>query len=606
MSLMSTVPLQHRVVALTGPLAGGKTTIRDILLDLLTRLGHPTQMIHNVFDLYAPVAAHMGLPLSRDMPRDDITAVITHIFAKRGRGVGAWLLLDFLNNRSTEPIYIIDSKRSPESIRLLKRGVSRSLIIGVTAPLAVRRARMLGRQKPMDIAEDGTVDSSALERETANFDIDGALALADVIIENDCALPFRTEMLLLEALVQAQLIPRFSSPYKPVPPLRKAESPKGIPSLTRRDYRRALDDFAALTEDYNVVVVQGGNRFAVHYLRTQHGRGVAEIKFSSLSKQHPSLLLETMLTPHERVREFRGLSASDVMRALPHPYIPFTRRTNNDRRVQRNFAELQALIAAPQPLVPAEERAREVLRDTAIFQHLATEDRPVAFLDDMLYRGRTLHVAWYMLRLFGLLDKQWRFFAVCLDRASQDLRSPYVHILRPGFGYPFENCARSAQGYYDLTAGRFEYRDLSQIRSVLAALWSDVEQRRNPLDVEWQRLLSRTAMILRPGRRMEKIARNIAEIAVHCQTFGGDSVLSPNALADQRAIGLGWCPAFLSFWDNFISQEWPVGQRERFKNRIRTMVLRAQDSVDKNVFQDLLDVYADIYPRVWYSNDCLV
>jgi len=601
--------LPHRVVVLTGPLSGGKTTVRDKLVSLLERLGHQTQTIHHLHDLYAPLAAQRGTPISSAMPRDQITSIISNIYAEHGRDVGTSLLFDFLRKRSADPIYIVDSKRNPDGLRALRSGLAHVAIIGVYAPVSLRLSRVATRQKEMDLGSTSTYGTAEeqLRRDAVLFDTDAALAEADAIVENDCTLPFRLEMLLLQALQQTSLIAPLGTPYTPVQPLRKALSPKDIPSLTRASYRQALDDFAALTNEHNVVVIQGGNRFAAHYLKSHHGLDAAEMKLSSLSKQHPSILLSTMLTPFERTKTIdraSGASLCDLLRSLPAPSLPFTTRTNNDLRVKRNFRELHARFDSEQPLDSIELRASNELQSTALYRHLARDDRPIAFLDDMLYRGRTLHAVWYTLRLLKLLDRPWRFFAVCSDRASQGLRSRFVHVLRPGFGYPFENCARSAQGYYDLTLDRFEYRDLSQLRPVLGSLWPSVVAR-NPLDTEWRNLLCYTASSI-GGRGFEVIASALATIAVHYRTFGPDALLSPSALADQRAAGLGWCPAFLALWDAFISQEWPVRQRERFKKRVRRICLEAQNAMEGNAFQDLADLYREIYPRIWYHSDCLV
>src|SRR5262249_31253442 len=142
---------------------------------------------------------------------------------------------------------------------------------------------------------------------------------------------------------------------------------------------------------HNIIVVQGGNRFAAHYLRSYHGLNALEMKLSSLSKQHPSVLLSTMLTPFERTRTIdraSGANLCDLLRALPLPSLPFTTRTNNDFRVRRNFTALQALLNSEEPLDSIELHASDELQSTTLFQHLAKDGRPIAFLDDMLYRGR--------------------------------------------------------------------------------------------------------------------------------------------------------------------------------------------------------------------------
>src|SRR3954451_8263583 len=105
-------PLPHPVVILTGPLAAGKTTVREHLTGLLTALNHPWVVLDHITDLYGPFAATQGITLSRELPRSEITQIVTQLLAEHGKDLGASLLLDHLTKRRPGPVIVIDSKRT--------------------------------------------------------------------------------------------------------------------------------------------------------------------------------------------------------------------------------------------------------------------------------------------------------------------------------------------------------------------------------------------------------------------------------------------------------------------------------------------------------------
>lgn len=602
--------LPHSIVALVGPIASGKSTISDILLSLLARLGHQAKLIHNLRDLYLPAAQRVGVPLSAAMPRHQITEAVLEMQARFGSDMGTHLLYEHLRNRPNDTIYVLDGKRDINGLLRLRSYFPNLLIIGLYASPETRAARIVSRQKAIDGRASGEISAQHVQQDDFTFNIIPNLSKVDVLIDTDSSLPFRLEMKLLEILQNAQLIDAIWAEFTPVQPLRKAASPPGIPSLTRAGYRKALDAFATNNADKQVIVVQGGNRFAAHYLRTVHNIDTIDMKLSGLMKQHPSVLLATMLTPYERIKSVEGTShttTAELLQLLPQTPIPFTQRTSTDRLVESDFASLQQLLLKTEPLTGVELAVSRALRDTAIGRQLSEGAESIAFLDDILYRGRTLHSAWYVLRMFDLVARPWRLNVFCADRASRRLYSPLVEVLCPGQSYPFENCARSAQGYYDLIGPHFEYRDLSGLRQALSKLCPDVLSR-DPRDAEWRSLLAHASCLVLPrrfSRSFAPIAEAIAEIAVHQRVLGTHGATSARGLADQRAIGIGYCPAFLSLWNSFISQEQPVRRRERFKRVVMHISSAVTIRMESPIFEDLCDLYREIYARIWYNNTLL-
>lgn len=88
--------LPHRVIAVVGPMAAGKSVVTRRIQEILTIQGAHVQSIHMLDDLYVPYAERYGRVLNRSMSRVEITDTIQWIYEREGRDAGTTLLMRLL------------------------------------------------------------------------------------------------------------------------------------------------------------------------------------------------------------------------------------------------------------------------------------------------------------------------------------------------------------------------------------------------------------------------------------------------------------------------------------------------------------------------------
>ena len=585
-----TLLLEHRVIACAGSCLEATATVRRVLVGLLRHLGLNAEEIPARTESSPQLEEWRTLTQSSSV--EAVEFELNHELA-----IELSHLLLSIRAHSPVPLLIAHVSLHAGMIDALRRSMVRLSVLGIVRPgLQIGPLEGIGPSERRSVDRDHVAAGRPRDH----------LAATDFIIEDDSNVPFRLEMMLLGHLSSTGLIPDYRRLFVPSIPRPKAPPPLGLPPLEGQEYLVALDDFAERATGHNVVVVQGGNRFASHYLRSVHHLDVVDVKLSALNKQRAGILFNSMLTPSERMLRIGDESyrVSDRVNVLESPPWPFS-GVGDDDNVGGDFWSLHRVMARPSDLSPLEQEVGALLHESYVRRHLAKNGRPIAFLDEALYRGRILYTTWYLLRLLRLLDRPWRHYVVCADRASQHLRSPFVEVLRPGYGYAFENCSSSEQGYYELVGDRFEHRDLSQLRNAVNALWPDVGMLKH-IDREWDSTLGRaTDLIVAKSSIYRGIATEMVAIYAHREVFNCHEPGTLTALSDQRAVELGWCPPYLSFCEAFISQERPVRERVHFKEVVQSVwerILRADHSP---AFAELIALYREYYPRIWLGNSIL-
>jgi len=159
------------VIGLTGPNAAGKGEVAAHLASLGFR-------IHSLSDIVREEAARRGLAPDRE----HLIRIGTELRRRGGPGVLAARILPRLEDRA-----VVDSIRNPAEVQVLRDGLPRFVLLGVTAPTEVRFERSVARARggdPATLEEFESVERRENADDPAAQQLDATFRLADLSINN--------------------------------------------------------------------------------------------------------------------------------------------------------------------------------------------------------------------------------------------------------------------------------------------------------------------------------------------------------------------------------------------------------------------------------------
>ncbi|MCB0308556.1 MAG: AAA family ATPase [Bdellovibrionales bacterium] len=169
---MAAAKSKRWIIGLTGKNASGK----GVAAQALVNKGYH---YHSLSDMLRLEAQKSGISHSRE----DLISLGQELRKQKGPGVLASKLLDFM---PMEGMFVIDSIRHPEEIRLLK-STDTFLLIGIDAPPKIRfeRAMKRGRNESVKTLEEfQLMENRENSSDVSGQQLDKCLSLADIILQN--------------------------------------------------------------------------------------------------------------------------------------------------------------------------------------------------------------------------------------------------------------------------------------------------------------------------------------------------------------------------------------------------------------------------------------
>jgi hypothetical protein len=282
------------------------------------------------------------------------------------------------------------------------------------------------------------------------------------------------------------------------------------PVLLREEVPVLLERFASETTGQHTCVIQGGNRYISCYLELVLRRPVYSFKLLDVSKVRLNVVLNTLLQSDERVAKLNVSTQEAVLGALTQLSEPtrteladiltsrgyesmdeFVKSTTtagainlfarsqlaspfsypaDDRKIRQEFASVSQF--ATEVVAGVEERflLREILRNTEFFRLVHDDQKHIAYLDDVFYRGRTFFALLVLSLLLDVSTERWNLYTLCADRVSKNIYVDGINVLKRGVLYPFENSIRTEGGYWEEQPDCFVFRDMWEYMASLALL----------------------------------------------------------------------------------------------------------------------------------------
>jgi len=159
------------VIGLTGPNAAGKGEVAAHLASLGFK-------IHSLSDVVREEAADRGLPPERE----HLIRIGNELRRHGGPGVLARRILSRLEDRA-----VVDSIRNPAEVQVLREGLPRFVLVGVTAPAETRFRRSVARGRrgdPLSLGEFESMERQENAADPAAQQLDATFRLADVKVGN--------------------------------------------------------------------------------------------------------------------------------------------------------------------------------------------------------------------------------------------------------------------------------------------------------------------------------------------------------------------------------------------------------------------------------------
>lgn len=580
--------------------------MKQCLTTLLDSLHVPYYEISGLHDLYLPFAMEKGLIEKKaTYNRADTTALMEVLYERYGKTLGSRLLKDFLQTKSFEPIYLIDSKRNPEGIKEVRRDFKHVLVVGTHADMAERVARYTQRQKAFDLVSGVQSPAwSIFAREEDIFSISEAVALSDVLIENHEATPHAIEVALFCALAERSFIQSKRFQKNIELPRRGILGATKEPLLQRADIPKLLGEVLIKHGRKTIFVVQGGNRY-IHSFFTKNGVShCGQLKLLDVGKVPLFVVCNTLLTAHERamglnaaqqtqiwaqVQKFskekrdvveasvracgfasvgdflRYASVSEALRAFADFFIvtPFSYPAD-ERKIRKEFAAIPACAERAIQSLEEAEVIRLLLRESVFYKNCMLP-QGVIFIDDVFYRGRTYYALLVISLLLGVPRAGWKLVTLCADRVSKGIVTDDIEVLQKGTLYPFENSIQTEKGYWEEVGGVFIFRDLCDYKKYLLALASQ-EVLGEDVTHAWDTCVASVTRNLSSSALPAHTVAALVELVVFHNAYALE--VFPSAIIDQRAKKIGYCVPFAKLLSVWINQEEPRPKRQQFKDAV--------------------------------------
>jgi hypothetical protein len=621
--------LPHRLIVLTGGIASGKTTVCSRLAALLREFDKPYKILSSE-DVYTPFCMVNGLLLAQTRPTQTVlTRAVLHLYSQYGPEVGSALVYIHLRTQSSQSIYILDSIQTPLGLCALNKLFSNYLSVGVSSSFSTRLNRLLVCPREFDASDLETLNSARnlLISEHRDFSISASLALSHILIENDSTDPASIDVELTNALFDHRFLPPSAVPVR-IPSASLPQHPtcpSGSSNVLTRDHLRSLlDDLRNLLSNCTVVIIQSGNRYIHAFFDLSGHPDVHSIKATSLAKCPPFKILNSLLTPAERqgslpkqtVEEmlvaFESLPAetrgsittaslpgfenisdllrygttAEVVQALSSvPFeLPFTEPSNDTTRPSQ-MKKVLAQISLDAPTLPTDQMLSTILRNSTFARSISRGDRPIAFVDHLFYRGRTLLTISWLMQILRIPPKHWRLYALCADEVAASFQNDRLTILAPATLYPFENSIATEGGYWDEVASHFIFRDLWHYYRLLRATTDSAppSPESSGTITLWMQHLREIDRLASVQLENEDFRLSLIGVLIHSKAIG--SPLPLETLSDQRAYNLGYCTPFASFCLGYICQSIPASVRRVFNDNVTqsaTVYNKILSSADAN------------------------
>jgi len=159
------------VIGLTGPNAAGKGEVAAHLASLGFK-------VHSLSDVVREEASGKGLPPERV----NLIRIGNKLRRQGGAGVLAQRILSRLEDRA-----VVDSIRNPAEVQVLRDGLPRFVLVGVTAPVEVRFRRSVARGRggdPLSLEEFESMERQENAADPAAQQLDATFRLADRTVDN--------------------------------------------------------------------------------------------------------------------------------------------------------------------------------------------------------------------------------------------------------------------------------------------------------------------------------------------------------------------------------------------------------------------------------------
>jgi len=606
------VKLKHKIVVFTGAIASGKSTVKQILINILKETDTPYLEISGIRDLYLPFAIEKKIiKRKKQYQRKETTALMEKLYSRFGKDLGSRLLYSFLSNHPDNVIYLVDSKRNPEGILELKKICKNVLVVGAYADWNSRVKRYYNRQRGFDAHNNSLVDPTPVfKHEEDVFNISKSVMISDVIIENQIFLPHVVEVKLYRGLVEKDFLKSAGEIKTASIPKRGKNGSVTEKVLSGSELPALLDQFIAQNLERRLFVIQGGNRYVSAYLQNQKV-DFNNLKLLDLSKTKFNVVLNTLLSPQERVapidvqtrktiiklyREipdkrkkqiekiikkggFIGLNdwlaysaREELIDAFSSYFVdtPFTYPAD-DRKIRKEFDLVHAFADYIVSRMVEKDIIKILLSKTSFYRAIQSKSG-VVFIDDVFYRGRTYYALLILTKLFDILPVNWELFTICADRVAQKMPGSGIKVLKPGVLYPFENSISTEMGYWDESVGVFVFRDIQWYRNFLMATCQINNETKTASD-SWRKMVDDITKKFDCQGLPSGLGQALVELyifsKVHKLKIGLESVV------DQRSKLLGFCVPFVKILSIWVNQEVPRWNRQLFKDKVKNFWCRA-------------------------------
>ncbi|MDX9892833.1 MAG: hypothetical protein RB292_00275 [Patescibacteria group bacterium] len=625
--------LKHKIIVFTGPIASGKSTVKFKLEKILENLGLTYQEISTTKDLEIPFAIAQGLIIPKKLySRQELVKLMAKLYQRFGRQLGTKLLYRYLRQADEQKIYIIDSKRNPSGLKEIKKLFDNYIIIGVTATIPERLKRFQSRQRLIDQKTKNPMAMFMAEEKL--FEINQALRLSDLLVENHRALPETIDVALVKILADKKFIasPSRQNP-SPLPQTKVISNHRGK-LISPTEVVKTLNQFVKKHRLANIFVVQGGNRY-IETIFKQAKTKVRSVKLICLSKVKISTILNSLISPDERVSKLTSGQQASILTKIKlltnNERLKLTRLVANqyprisindlleyenlnglinlfanfkvatpfsypadDRQITTEFRQSINIIDQPRFTTAWHDIIKIIFENTEFYQTIKSSK--IIFFDDVFYRGRTFFTISVLMKIFGVGPKHWQLVTICSDIQSRHINHPQITVIKPDRLYPFENSIKTERGYWSIVTGGnfFKFYDLNEYYSYLSLL--DPRQGINQTD--WLKIQKKIIAQI-PGCKLPT-ATKISLLNFFIFKLAYRQNLGVKYLVDQRSQDLGWCVPLVELIDSFIPQDKAAWQRWRFKQEI-AKYLDALKRISKK--DDTIKQAASIYRQNHLSID---
>ncbi len=361
--------------------------------------------------------------------------------------------------------------------------------------------------------------------------------------------------------------------------------------ISKSELMTTVDRWVDDTTAGHRVVIQGGNRYVSEYILAL-GEDYTDMKLMSIEKAPLSVQLLTLLSDDEKDEELsestfnfiaqsqedtglihKGMTRGEVVSILAGYSVPGPfKHVTDDSQLSQELDKCIEMIETIEERLPSLALIQAVLRGTRLAEILAS-DKPVHFIDDLFYRGRTLFTLAVVLKAFGGTLQKDCLSTIGCDPKSRALESPYHKVLLPNKLYPFENSVSTELGYWQQSDRGYAFIDLREHSKQLYENFGGRELNTEVFTV-WEELIREWCVKHQIGVESKFVTDKLPGYLLwfKLEAIMNGNEVDVDRLVDQKGSNSGPSVSFAHILDNFISQEEPVDNRLEFKEALRIMI----------------------------------